>query len=127
MQLVVNGHGGEEQFVVPFCPMVAAIQSLALAPAATADNKQLCVRALRYGKCGFGGYPDIRQTAIVPVSIPVAAPLDHDTHPRFSVGDAWKKIVPGNERDVFARLRDALDDRGELRLTIPMLYIEAQA
>jgi len=39
--------------------------------------------------------------------------------------DAWKKIVPSNERDVFARLRDALDERGELRLTIPMAYIEA--
>ena len=41
--------------------------------------------------------------------------------------DAWKKIVPGNERTVFARLRDALDAEGELRLTIPMAYIEATA
>jgi arsenite methyltransferase len=41
--------------------------------------------------------------------------------------DAWKKVVPGNERDVFARLRDALDSRGELRLTIPMAYFEATA
>src|SRR4051794_16635597 len=39
--------------------------------------------------------------------------------------DAWKKVVPGNEREVFARLRDALDSRGELRLTIPIAYIEA--
>jgi SAM-dependent methyltransferase len=41
--------------------------------------------------------------------------------------DAWKKVVPGNERDVFARLRNALDDRGELRLTIPIAYVEATA
>jgi arsenite methyltransferase len=45
--------------------------------------------------------------------------------------DGWKKIVPGNERDVFARLRHALDDRaarnGELRLTVPMAYVEAMA
>jgi ubiquinone/menaquinone biosynthesis C-methylase UbiE len=45
--------------------------------------------------------------------------------------DAWKNIVPGNERDVFARLRDALDDHasrnGELRLTVPMAYVEATA
>jgi arsenite methyltransferase len=44
--------------------------------------------------------------------------------------DAWKKVVPGKERDVFARLRKALDDlaatSGELRLTIPMAYIEAR-
>jgi arsenite methyltransferase len=43
--------------------------------------------------------------------------------------DAWKKVVPGNEREVFARLRDALDEQaandGELRLTIPVAYIEA--
>jgi arsenite methyltransferase len=41
--------------------------------------------------------------------------------------DAWKKVVPGNEREVFARLRNALDSRGELRLTIPMAYVEATA
>jgi len=45
--------------------------------------------------------------------------------------DAWKKVVPGNERDVFARLRNALDDlasrNGELRLTVPMAYVEAMA
>jgi arsenite methyltransferase len=41
--------------------------------------------------------------------------------------DAWKKVVDGNERDVFARLRDALDNHGELRLTIPMAYVEATA
>jgi len=43
--------------------------------------------------------------------------------------DAWKKIVEGNERIVFARLGDALDEiarqTGELRLTIPMAYVEA--
>jgi ubiquinone/menaquinone biosynthesis C-methylase UbiE len=45
--------------------------------------------------------------------------------------DAWKKVVSGNERDVFVRLRKALDEHaatnGELRLTIPMAYIEATA
>ncbi|HEX9458898.1 MAG TPA: class I SAM-dependent methyltransferase [Thermoanaerobaculia bacterium] len=45
--------------------------------------------------------------------------------------DGWKKVVPGNERAVFARLRDALDDtaacNGELRLTVPMAYVEAAA
>jgi hypothetical protein len=41
--------------------------------------------------------------------------------------DAWKKVVAGNERSVFARLRDALDDKGELRLTIPIAYVEATA
>jgi ubiquinone/menaquinone biosynthesis C-methylase UbiE len=41
--------------------------------------------------------------------------------------DAWKKVVTGNERDIFARLRDALDDLGELRLTIPMAFVEAIA
>jgi ubiquinone/menaquinone biosynthesis C-methylase UbiE len=41
--------------------------------------------------------------------------------------DAWKKVVPGNERDVFGRLRSKLDERGELRLTIPMAYVEATA
>lgn len=40
---------------------------------------------------------------------------------------AWKKVVAGNERDVFSRLRNALDDLGELRLTIPMAYVEAAA
>src|SRR3954454_10479837 len=43
--------------------------------------------------------------------------------------DAWKKVVPGNERDVFARLRHSLNEQaandGELRLTIPVAYIEA--
>jgi ubiquinone/menaquinone biosynthesis C-methylase UbiE len=45
--------------------------------------------------------------------------------------DGWKKVVPGNERDVFARLLDGLNavSRGkdELRLTIPMAYVEAVA
>jgi SAM-dependent methyltransferase len=43
--------------------------------------------------------------------------------------DAWKKVVDGREEEVFRRLLPALDDRarrdGELRLTIPMAYIEA--
>jgi SAM-dependent methyltransferase len=45
--------------------------------------------------------------------------------------DGWKKVVPGRERIVFARLLEALNDlaarQGELRLTIPMAYIEASA
>jgi ubiquinone/menaquinone biosynthesis C-methylase UbiE len=45
--------------------------------------------------------------------------------------DSWKKVVPGREHVVFTRLRDALNDlaarQGELRLTIPMAYIEASA
>jgi arsenite methyltransferase len=45
--------------------------------------------------------------------------------------DGWKKVVPGNEHAVFARLRDALDDLAkcnlELRLTVPMAYVEAMA
>ncbi|HEX3070392.1 MAG TPA: class I SAM-dependent methyltransferase [Thermoanaerobaculia bacterium] len=45
--------------------------------------------------------------------------------------DGWKKVVPGRERIVFARLLGALNElaarHGELRLTIPMAYIEAQA
>lgn len=41
--------------------------------------------------------------------------------------DAWKQVVAGREREVFAKLRDALDARGELRLTIPMAYVEARA
>jgi ubiquinone/menaquinone biosynthesis C-methylase UbiE len=45
--------------------------------------------------------------------------------------DAWKRVAAGNEHEVFARLRNALDDHasrhGELRLTIPMAYIEATA
>jgi arsenite methyltransferase len=45
--------------------------------------------------------------------------------------DAWKKVVPGHEADTFLRLQAKLDDvasqAGELRLTIPMAYIEAVA
>jgi ubiquinone/menaquinone biosynthesis C-methylase UbiE len=45
--------------------------------------------------------------------------------------DAWKKVVPENEREVFTRLRNALDDlasrNGELRLTVPMAYVQATA
>jgi ubiquinone/menaquinone biosynthesis C-methylase UbiE len=43
--------------------------------------------------------------------------------------DAWKQIAP--ERELFAKLRDALDakarEQGELLLTIPMAYVEARA
>ena len=45
--------------------------------------------------------------------------------------DAWKRVVPGREAVVFTHLRRALDDAahsaGELRLTIPMAYVEAVA
>lgn len=45
--------------------------------------------------------------------------------------DAWKKIVPGRETEMFLRLQQQLDDvarrRGELLLTIPMAYVEAVA
>ncbi len=41
--------------------------------------------------------------------------------------DGWKSVVPGREREVFEKLRDRLDREGELRLTIPMAYIEARA
>lgn len=45
--------------------------------------------------------------------------------------DCWKKVVPGNERATFARLRAKLDDRaraeGKLPLTIPRAYVEAVA
>ena len=41
--------------------------------------------------------------------------------------DAWKNVVPDTMRETFTRLRDALDARGELRLTIPMAYVEATA
>jgi len=45
--------------------------------------------------------------------------------------DGWKQIVKGRESETFGRLRDALDERasraGELRLTIPMAYVEANA
>jgi arsenite methyltransferase len=39
--------------------------------------------------------------------------------------DAWKKVVPGCEREVFSKLRDRID--GEIRLTIPLAYIEARS
>jgi arsenite methyltransferase len=45
--------------------------------------------------------------------------------------EAWKEVVPGRERHVFTRLQDRLNDiarrNGELRLTIPMAYVEAVA
>jgi len=45
--------------------------------------------------------------------------------------DAWKKVVPGRERIVFGKLLGRLNDvarqHGELRLTIPMAYVEARA
>jgi ubiquinone/menaquinone biosynthesis C-methylase UbiE len=45
--------------------------------------------------------------------------------------DAWKKVVPGRETEVFTHIRRALDETatraGELRLTIPMAYVEGVA
>jgi ubiquinone/menaquinone biosynthesis C-methylase UbiE len=38
--------------------------------------------------------------------------------------DGWKKIVPGRERETFGQLRERLDAMGEVRLTIPMAYVE---
>ena len=45
---------------------------------------------------------------------------------RLGFLDAWKQVVPGNERPVFRELLRRLD-AGELRLTIPMAYVEARA
>jgi len=39
--------------------------------------------------------------------------------------DGWKQVMPS--REGFAALRDRLDAMGELRLTIPMAYVEARA
>jgi len=39
--------------------------------------------------------------------------------------DAWKKVAAGNERAVFARLLERLNR--EIRLTIPMAYVDAVA
>lgn len=43
--------------------------------------------------------------------------------------DAWKKVVPGREAEVFTHLGRALEEvanrAGELRLTVPMAYVEA--
>jgi arsenite methyltransferase len=45
--------------------------------------------------------------------------------------DAWKRIVPGRETEMFLRLQRRLDEvaakDGELSLTIPMAYVEAVA
>jgi arsenite methyltransferase len=45
--------------------------------------------------------------------------------------DAWKKVVPGREAEVFTHLERALNEAanrvGELQLTIPMAYVEAVA
>jgi arsenite methyltransferase len=45
--------------------------------------------------------------------------------------DAWKNVVPGREAERFSRLQRRLDDvaarEGELRLTIPMAYVEGTA
>jgi SAM-dependent methyltransferase len=41
--------------------------------------------------------------------------------------DGWKKVVAGDEEKVFPRFEEALNQQGELRLTIPMAYIEGSA
>lgn len=45
--------------------------------------------------------------------------------------DGWKRIVPTRQRTAFRMLLDTLDEHagrhGELRLTIPMAYVEATA
>lgn len=45
--------------------------------------------------------------------------------------DGWKTVVPGREEEVFTHLARILDETvsaaGELRLTIPMAYVEAVA
>ena len=45
--------------------------------------------------------------------------------------DAWKKVVPGRETEMFLRLQVRLDQiaeqRGGLSLTVPMAYVEAVA
>jgi arsenite methyltransferase len=45
--------------------------------------------------------------------------------------EAWRSVVPGREREVFSRLRCRLDDvaarHGELRLSVPIAYVEAVA
>lgn len=46
---------------------------------------------------------------------------------RLGFLDAWKQVAAGNERAIFAELVRRLDAAGELRLTIPMAYVEAQA
>ncbi len=40
--------------------------------------------------------------------------------------DGWKAVA-GDDRDVFDRLQTELDRLGELRLTIPMAYVEGVA
>jgi arsenite methyltransferase len=45
---------------------------------------------------------------------------------RLGFLDAWKQVVPANEPAVFTELLRRLDAAGELRLTIPMAYVEAK-
>jgi arsenite methyltransferase len=40
---------------------------------------------------------------------------------------AWKQIVPGHEERLLTALRAKMDAAGEVRLTIPMAYVEAVA
>jgi SAM-dependent methyltransferase len=39
----------------------------------------------------------------------------------------WKEVVQDREREIFAELLRRLDAAGELRLTIPMAYVDARA
>ena len=41
--------------------------------------------------------------------------------------DAWKDVAKGRDEEALANVRDRLDAAGELRLTIPMAYVEARA
>lgn len=40
---------------------------------------------------------------------------------------AWKEVAAPDARQIFASLQQRLDDLGELALTIPMAYVEAEA
>jgi arsenite methyltransferase len=45
---------------------------------------------------------------------------------RLGFLDAWQAVAGEQKREIFRRLRDELDREGELRLTIPMAYVEAR-
>jgi arsenite methyltransferase len=53
--------------------------------------------------------------------------LLHHYFIRLGFLDAWKTVVPGRERQALGKVRDRLDAAGELRLTIPMAYVEGKA
>ena len=45
---------------------------------------------------------------------------------RLGFLDGWRSVVSESEQEVFARLRQRLDGAGEVRLTIPMAYVEGR-